>query len=182
MRATSSPRARLAPVLLLVAVGLTAVPAHARWNAGGGTMTGSATQEAPSALDPECASGRLALDAGTKITGVVVNAVGVGDIGDIRVSGFACAGALRLGADGTGPTGSELHCPTLVGTATSVGPVADWQFSGTCLINAYATLVVFDARLATTSGGGGIAFSGLVTVATGIGDLPTAQDLAPLLR
>jgi hypothetical protein len=109
----------------------TAEPIYYANTFGQGTISGTAT----------CASS-LAINA--KATGFVLNTVITGDVGDITVRGGG-SGPCRttmpvtLSANGVGPTGSKLACPTLTGTYSNTGTTVAVTVTGTCRINNYPT-------------------------------------------
>lgn len=142
-----------AAALLLAGIGL-APSADAAWNVGGGTFSGTRTP----AADPGC----FAL-AG-KATGLVLNTVLTGDIGDIVFVGSDCGGTLTVTAYGEGPTGSRIDCAKLTGTGAASAATLDLALTGPCLVNKFNTGPIdFVARTALSPTGH---FAGVMQVDT----------------
>lgn len=142
-----------AAVCLLVA----AAPANATHgpiihptNVGGGVMSGKATFTTPAAGVPgvgqTCGSSVVTVEAEAPM--FALNTVLTGYLGpiDIEAQGSSnCETAASGQGDivsatvtGTGPTGSEISCPSMTGEYSRIGTVAIVQVTGDCIVNLFS--------------------------------------------
>ena len=145
-------RAVLAVVALAAGIAATSPPpAQAGTNLGGGAVSGSVTL-AGTGIPTEselCEPTTFTFDPGSTGTGVVFNTVITGHAGGITLTGSggsACENAttatgttMTLRAEGVGPTGSRVTCPTLTGAFIRVGPVVEVNLVGSCTVNNFGT-------------------------------------------
>lgn len=179
-----------AAVLLLSAAFLgTGLPdADAGSNVGAGTASGRVNFAGdgipPAGESEDCVATSFSLDADlTMATGLVLNTVLTGYLGDVHLSGSGAsecenitgaAGDLTLTATGTGPTGSKITCLTLSGDYTRAGAVVHAVLFGNCTINSFPVSrirFIADVAFHTVNENGGVSenirtgdFAGTFTV------------------
>lgn len=125
-------------------------PVDARYNVGAGAVSGSVTIGGAGIPlgDEPCEATTFTFDPGSTATGVVFNTVITGHAGGITLTGSggsACENALTatgttmtLTADGTGPTGSRVTCPSLTGAFLRVAAAVQVNLVGQCTVNNFS--------------------------------------------
>ena len=109
----------------------------------------------------------ITFDVGGQSTAAVVNLSLVGFVGPVVITGEGGSlcengdfgeGALALTLTGTGPTGSTLSCPNLVGTYVRAAAAIVLQLEGACAVNQFDVLVSYTAvaGFSPTEPGGGV--------------------------